>query len=162
MSLSIPGQYTDILARCLSFVAPWCMLIKSWSRGWRHSAEITTLAPATIIPSVSSIASWYLIFQNGRRVRDRLHLSFGKPLMIISRNSIICLSFWAAISMRSNTGSSTAASDPLMALIRASFAENDAAPSANSFSLDAVSTGALDSASASTFSFPGTHQALNW
>ena len=82
--------------------------------------------------------------------------------MMVSLNSIICLSFWAAILMRSSTGSNTDASDPLMALMRDSLVNDEAAPSASSSFADALSTGALDKASASMFSFPGTHRALNW
>ncbi len=81
--------------------------------------------------------------------------------MMVSLSSIICLSFWAAILMRSSTGSNTYASDPLMALMRDSLVNDEAPPSASSSFADALPSGALDKASASIIPFPGTQRALN-
>ena len=102
------------------------------------------------------------MFQNGRSERERLHLSLGKPLMMASLNSTICLSSSAAVLIRSKTGSATEVSEPFIVLIMAALAEKEGGPSASSSSGDAMSTGARDNASASRLSLPRTQRAVNW
>ena len=72
--------------------------------------------------------------QYGLIVKDRPHLSLGKPFNINSLNSIMVGSVAAAALILSSTGSSTPRSDGSGNLVvpnRANLAENDVGPSAS-------------------------------